>query len=608
MIKVSDFIAQKLIETGIKHIFMISGGGAMHLVDSVGKNTQLQYICPHHEQAAAIAAEGYARTSGKMGVVVVTSGPGGTNTITGVIGQWLDSIPCLYLSGQVKQETTITSCPDLRLRQLGDQEINIVDIVRPVTKYAVLVCDPNKIRYHLEKAIYLATHGRPGPVWLDIPLDIQASMVDEATLSIYNTKEDEIRFDKNLLSRQVSELLHRIINAERPVLLAGHGIRLAGAVVPFLNLIDKLNIPVLTAICGHDLIWSDHPLFFGRPGVCGDRAGNIILQNCDFLLSIGARLGVRQISYNYKAFARDAFRAMVDIDEAELRKPTLNIHMPIHSDASIFIEEMLHQLSGSRIDTKQKWISWCEERKRILPTIFQDNFTNPEYVNSYVFGDVLFKNLKKDSIVITGNGTAYTSTFQIMHIKKGVRVFANQGCASMGYDLPAAIGACFARNKRPVILITGDGSIQMNIQELQTIAFHKLPIKIFVLNNNGYLAIRMTQDTYFEGRHFASSPDSGVSCPNICRIAEAYGLKTARILTENNLSNEMVRILDTPGAILCEILMDPQQTLYPKLSSEVQLDGSMVSKPLEDMYPFLSREDFKNNMIIKPLDEIINKH
>ena len=602
MIKVSDFIVKKLLEIGVKHVFMISGGGAMHLVDSVGKNSQIQYICPHHEQTAAIAAEGYTRTSGKMSVVVVTSGPGGTNTITGVIGQWLDSIPCLYLSGQVKQETTIASCPDLRLRQLGDQEINIIDIVRPVTKYAVMVRDPCKICYHLDKAVYLATHGRPGPVWLDIPLDIQASMVDEANLSTYDPKEDEIHFDKNLLNNQVSELLHRIKNAERPVLLAGHGIRLASAVEPFLDLVDKLNIPVLTAICGHDIIWSDHPLFFGRPGICGDRAGNIILQNCDFLLSIGARLGVRQISYNYKAFARDAFRAMVDIDEAELKKPTLDLHMPVHSDASIFIHEMLNQLSGSEIDTKPKWISWCEERKRVLPTIFQDNSINPKYVNSYVFADVLFKNLKENSIVITGNGTAYTSTFQIMHLKKGVRVFTNQGCASMGYDLPAAIGACFATDKSPVILITGDGSIQMNIQDLQTIAFHKLPIKIFVLNNNGYLAIRTTQDTYFEGRHFASAPESGVSCPNICRIADAYGIKTARISAEKDLSDEILNILNTPCAVVCEVLMDPEQTLYPKLSSKENPDGSLVSKPLEDMYPFISREEFKRNMIIKPID------
>lgn len=603
MVKVSDYICNYIAQKGVRDIFMIAGGGAMHLVDSVGRHPKLRYICPHHEQAAAMAAEGYARTSGKMAVVVVTSGPGGTNTLTGVIGQWLDSIAVLYLSGQVKQETSIESCRHLGLRQLGDQEINIVDIMRPVTKYAVMIREPLKIRYHLEKAIYLATHGRPGPVWLDIPLDIQATMVEEANLFVYDSKEDEICFDNNLLSQQINELLLRMEKAERPVLLAGHGIRLSGAVKSFLRLVNKLNIPVLTAICGHDLIWSNHPMFFGRPGICGDRPGNIILQNSDFLLCIGARLGLRQIGYKYDAFARNAYRVIVDIDENELKKPTLHSNMQIHSDAKRFIEEMLHQLGDAKIKLKHKWINWCKERKCTLPNIFQDNSNNPKYVNSYVFADTLFKLIKPESLVVTANGTAYTGTFQIMHLKKGIRVFANQGCAAMGYDLPAAIGACFARNKRPVVVITGDGSIQMNIQELQTIAFHRLPIKIFVLNNNGYLSIRTTQDTYFKSRYFASSPVSGLTCPDICRVARAYGLKTAKIINERNLSKRISQIINTPGPIVCEIHMDPKQTLYPKVSSKVKPDGSLVSKPLEDMYPFLSREEFKRNMIIKPLDE-----
>lgn len=603
MIKLSDYLIEKLVECGVKDVFMISGGGAMHLNDSVGRCKDINYICNHHEQACAMAAEGYARATGKIGVVIVTSGPGGTNTLTGVIGQWLDSIPVLYISGQVKYETTIESCRNLGLRQLGDQEINIVDIVRPVTKYAVMVRDPLKIRYHLEKAIYLMTHGRPGPVWLDIPLDIQASMINKKSLPAYDPKEDEIHFDNHLLRRQVKDLLSRIRKAERPVILAGHGIRLAGAVEPFIKLVNKLNIPILTAICGHDLIWSDHRLFFGRPGVCGDRPGNIILQNSDFFLSVSARLGLRQISYNYKAFARQAFRAMVDIDESELKKPTLSLHMRVHADARMFIEEMLRQLGDREIKPKHKWLEWCEERKRVLPSIFQDNSNNPKYVNFYVFADVLFKLLKSGSLVVTGNGTAYTGTFQIMHLKKGVRVFTNQGCASMGYDLPAAIGACFARKKKPLVLITGDGSIQFNIQELQTIVFHKLPIKIFVLNNNGYLAIRTTQDTYFKGRYFASCPEGKVTLPDICRVAKAYGLKTAKIINKKNLSNKISQILNTPGPVICEVRMDPKQTLYPKLSSERKPDGSLVSKPLEDMYPFLSREEFKRNMIIKPLED-----
>lgn len=603
MVKVSDYIIQRLVDYGIKHIFLITGGGAMHLVDSIGRNKKIEYTCNHHEQASAIAAEGYTRAGGGVGVVVVTSGPGGTNTLTGVIGQWLDSIPCLYISGQVKRETTIKDCPELKLRQLGDQEINIIDIVRPVTKYAEMVMDVNKIGYHLDKAIYLAKHGRPGPVWLDIPLDIQAAMVDVSKLVKYNSEEDKIKFDIALMRKQIRELLSRIKKSTRPVLLAGHGIRLSAAVGQFNQLIKMLNIPVLTTINGNDLIYSNHPLFFGRPGICGDRPGNIIMQNSDLFLSIGARLGVRQISYNYKAFARGAYRVMVDIDISELNKPTLDMHMKIHADARIFIEEMLRQIDNRKIKVKREWLDWAKERRNTLPNILNDNSSNPRYVNSYVFTDELFKQLSSGDIVVTGNGTAYTSTYQIMKIKKGVRVFSNQGCASMGYDLPAAIGACFAREKKPVVLITGDGSIQMNIQELQTIVSHKLPIKIFVLNNKGYLAIRATQDTYFRGRYYASCGRGGVSCPDICRIAGAYGIASMKVHTEKKLIKAINKVLAIKGPVVCEIFMDPKQTLFPKLSSEVKLDGRLVSRPLEDMYPFLDRKKFINHMIVKPLEE-----
>jgi acetolactate synthase-1/2/3 large subunit len=582
---------------------MISGGGAMHLNDSIGKCRGLKYICNHHEQACAIAAEGYFRASGKMPAVIVTSGPGGTNTITGVIGQWLDSIPALYLSGQVKQETTIEFCRHLKLRQLGDQEINIVDIVKPVTKYAAFVKNPLDIKYHLDKALYLAAHGRPGPVWLDIPLDIQSAIIDEKKLAKYNREKDEISFNRRLIKKQITELLGRIQKAERPALLIGHGVRLAGAAKELRSLINKLNMPVLTAICGHDLIQSGHPLFAGRPGICGDRPGNFVAQNSDLLLCIGARLGVRQIGYSYKTFARHAYRAMVDIDRSELRKPTLDFHMSIHADASLFIKEMLSRLAGRKIAPKKNWLDWCRKKKKILPSLEQDNPGSPKYVSSYVFAGKLFEALKPNSIVVTGNGTAYTSTFQAMRLKKGVRVFANQGCAAMGYDLPAAIGAAIAEKKKQVVLITGDGSIQMNIQELQTLITCHLPVKIFVLNNKGYLAIRATQDAYFQSRYIASGASSGVICPDICRVANAYGIKTSRIYNEKGLAGKISRLLNNPSPALCEIMMDPKQTLYPKISSAVKPDGSLASRPLEDMYPFLPRDEFRKNMIIKPLPE-----
>jgi len=602
MIKLSDYVVSFLSYKGIKHAFMLPGGGAMHLVDSLGRSQDMEYLCPRHEQASAIAAEGYYRASNKISAVFVTTGPGGTNTLTGIIGQWLDSIPCIYISGQLKREMIISAYPDLRLRQLGDQEINIVDIVKPVTKYAETVLEPEKIKYHLEKALYIATHGRPGPVWLDIPLDVQAWMIDESELVGYDPREDEVVFNREQIKEQVGELLAKIEDSERPALLAGYGIRIAGAAEQFIELVEKLNAPVTTGICGSDLIWSDHPLFFGRPGICGDRVGNMVVQNCDLLLSIGARLGIRQISYNTESFARNAYRAIVDIDREELYKPTVFPHMRVHADAKIFIEEMLIAIGSKAFNRKESWVEWCKERKATLPTILEDNPGNAEYVNSYVFTDELFKLLEPGSIVVTGNGTAYTGTFQVMHIKRGVRVFANQGCASMGYGVPAAIGACIARNREPIVLLTGDGSIQMNIQELGTIAFHKLPIKIFVLNNEGYLAQRITSDTYFEGRYTGSDRKDGVYYPNISSVAEAFGLKTAKLDNENNLSGTLQRILDMPGPVLCEILMDPKQTLYPKLSSEVKPDGKIVSKPLEDLYPFLSRDEFRKNMIIEPLD------
>lgn len=602
MIKLADYIAKFVADQNVRHVFMITGGGAMHLNDAFGCEKRIQCVFNHHEQSSAFAAEGYYRASGRMAVVNVTSGPGGTNTVTGVIGQWLDSIPALYVSGQVKQQTIIASCPELGLRQLGDQEINIVDIVRPITKYAVMVRDPLQIRYHLEKAFFLALHGRPGPVWLDIPLDVQAALIKEEDLLPFQpAAEEETVFDHECVDRQVGVLIEKLLSAKRPVIMAGHGIRISGAVDAFHQLIEKLHIPVVTAINAHDLIWSDHPLFFGRPGISGDRIGNVVVQNSDFFLSIGARLGVRQISYNYASFAREAFRAMVDIDPAELKKPTLNLDLPIQSDAGYFIDELSRQLELVSLPAYQEWIKWCSERKAALPTLLQDNTCQPQYVNFFKFEEELSSQLSGNSVVVTGNGTAYTGTFQAVKIKRGMRLFSNQGCASMGFDIPAAVGACFGLRKSPIVLITGDGSIQMNIQELQTIFAYRLPIKIFVLQNNGYLAIRITQDTYFEGRHVGSEPSGGLFLPDIKKIASAYGIAACEIRDDNQLAQGIRDVLAADGPMLCEIVMDPHQTLYPKLSSVVKEDGSMVSCPLEDMYPFLSREEFLENMIIPPV-------
>jgi acetolactate synthase-1/2/3 large subunit len=601
LIKLSDYIARRITEIGVRHVFMISGGGAMHLNDSIGRQPGLTYVCNHHEQASAIAAEGYARISGNIGVCVVTSGPGGTNTVTGVLGQWLDSIPALYISGQVRYDTTVSST-GLPLRQLGDQEADIVSIVRPITKYAVMVTDPATIRYHFDRAVHLARSGRPGPVWLDIPLNVQSAVIEEGDLSQYDPSEDEPRWDRGLAVRHVQATLERIRKAERPLFLAGNGIRLAGAVPAFETVVEKLNIPVQTGFGGHDLIPSDHPRFFGRPSVTGDRSSNFIVQNCDLLLCVGTRLGVRQVSYNYRAFARGAYKIVVDIDPNELRKPTIFPDLAVQCDAGFWLEEMARQLGSMRLPEKKEWTGWCRERRRRYPSVLPEYREEKGAVNSYHFVDVLSSLMGPDDIVVLANGTANTCTFQAIRLKKGQRLFTNSGCASMGYDIPAAIGACFAGGGRRVVCIAGDGSIQMNLQELQTIAHHRLPIKMFVLSNDGYLSIRGTQEAFFQGNYVASNAASGVSTPDIVKIATAYGIPARRVDGHEGLEEGIRETLAVAGPALCDLNMSSGQTLYPKVASERLPDGRMVSKPLEDMYPFLDRAEFLGNMIIPPWD------
>ena len=600
-IKVADYLAKRIAEAGVRHVFMISGGGAMHLNDAIGKNKDLKYVCNHHEQACAIAVEGYSRTTGNLGVAVVTGGPGGTNTLTGVLGLWLDSIPGMIISGQIKYSTTVEST-GLPLRQLGDQEANIIAIVRSITKYAVMVRDPQSIRYHFEKALYLARNGRPGPVWLDIPLDVQAAMIDEDELLPYSLAEDRICFDLEIVKAQAANIIERIRAAERPVFLAGNGIRLAGAMDLFHEVIDLLGVPVQTGMGGNDVIHSDHPLFFGRPSVTGDRSSNFIIQNADVLLTIGVRLGVRTVSYLFKAFARAAYKIIVDIDPAELKKPTIFPDMPVHCDAKILLEEMARQLRGSPVPQKENWIEWCHERRRRYPSVTPEWRAQKDYVNSFHFVDILSGELTSGDVIVLANGAANTCTFQAIKLKKGQRLFTNTGCAAMGYDLPAAIGACFANDHKQVICIAGDGSIQMNLQELQTIVHHKLPIKIFLLNNNGYTSIRLTQDAYFPGGYVAADPSSGVTFPDIQKICAAYGIQSNQAANHEELLEKIRQTLAVPGPALCEVMMAPNQPLYPKLASEVKPDGTMVSKPLEDMYPFLDRAEFMENMLIEPWD------
>lgn len=596
MIKVSDFIARFIAEheDTAKAVFMVSGGGNMHLIDSLGKNENLEYVCNHHEQACAIAAEGYARVSNKIGIAYVTTGPGGTNAITGVYSAWVDSIPTMIISGQVKFQTTIASQPELNLRQLGDQEVNIVDIVRPITKYAVMITDKNSIKFHLQKAIYEAKHGRPGPVWLDVPLDIQGVMVDEADLAEFKIPE-EPKFDT-----KIPQVLDALKAAKRPVIIVGNGVTLAGANEEFLKLIEILKIPVIGTFARYDIVRNDHELFFGRYGTIGNRAANFVVQNSDLIIAIGARLNIRAVSYNWEFFGREAKKILVDIDQNELNKKTIAADIKIKSDAKVFISD-LRSVLKDELDFGA-WLEICKNYRKNYPTIEPFRQNVKEWVDSYNFFDVL-SNHKRDLVYVFGNGTACVSSYQSLHLYENQKVVVNSGCASMGYDLPAAIGACFANGKKDTICVTGEGSLQMNIQELQTIIHNKLPIKIFVLNNAGYISIRNTQNNFFKGHKVGSDKDSGVSFPNIVKLAEVYGFEACRIENQLNLKGELEEILSKPGAVVCEIMLSPTEKMEPKLSSKIKPDGKMVSKPLEDMFPFLPREEFYKNMIIKPVDE-----
>lgn len=599
MIKVSDYVARRLADVGVRHVFMLTGGGAMHLNDSFGQEKRIQYVCCHHEQACAMAAEGYARTSGKLGVVNVTTGPGGTNAITGVLGQWLDSIPVLYVSGQVRYEMTVAST-GFPLRQLGDQEADIVALVRPITKYAVMVTDPKTIRYHLDRAINLASTGRPGPVWLDIPLDVQAAMVDERSLVAYDAGVDSVSRDEAALRCQVGLVLERIRSAQRPAILAGAGIRLAGAADLFQRVVESLDVPVLAAWDAIDILPSDHPLYAGRPGTVGQRAANFIFQNADMLLCIGCRMNTRQIGYNQASVARAAFKISVDVDAAELAKWTFKPDLPICADARSFLELLDRVAQAAPPGLKQPWLDWCAERTRRYPPVTRAMLEDHGVVNPYAFCDALSDALTGDDVVVSSNGAACVVPIQSMRVKLGQRHVVNSGCAAMGYGLPAAIGACLANERRRIICLEGDGSIQLNIQELGTVVYHQLPIKTFVFSNGGYLSIRTTQKAFFQGRLVGEGPSSGVGLPDMARVAEAYGIRSMVIRNHSETSDCMHAALRHSGPVLCDVKMTPDQEIEPRVTSRRLAGGRMVSSPLEDMYPFLDRAEFISNMIIPP--------
>ena len=598
--RAADYIFQFLADRGTEHVFLVTGGGAMFLDDAAGRQKNLKYICNLHEQACAMAAEGYARISGKPGVICVTTGPGGTNAITGVAGAWLDSVPMIIISGQIKRQTCIASYPQIKLRQLGDQELNIVDVVKPVTKYAKMVTDVESLRYELEKAWYLALNGRPGPVWLDIPLDIQAApMPDKELTGFVPEKEMEIPETDEAVLRKVIE---QFKCSKRPAIICGIGVRHAKAVEKLKQFAEKHDIPILTSISGIDLVESDHPLFAGRPGILGERAANFIMQNCDLLLTVGTRMGIRIIGYAWEKVAREACKIMVDVDEAELQKPTFKPDIAIQADAGEFLDKMLSALDED-VKSSAEWLDYCRRLRAKYPVVTQKHRDVKDYVSSYVLPELVSRNCPDNAVVVTGNGTAYTSTFQAIPVRKNMRMFSNEACASMGYGLPAAIGAALADASRQVICFTGDGSIQMNIQELQTVKNYQLPIKIFVYNNDGYLSIKNTQKAFFDGNFVGSEHGSGVILPDMEKISAAYGLPFRRISDNSEAMQMMPLIFADKKAEIIEVMTDPFEELGPKAASKRLPDGTMVSAPLEDLAPFLPREEFLDNMIIKPIAE-----
>lgn len=594
--KLSNYIFQTLVNRGLDTVFLVTGGGAMHLNDAIGRVKGLKFVCNHHEQASAIAAEGYARVANKPAILNVTTGPGAINALNGVFGAFTDSIPIIVLSGQVKRETMLSSYNVPGLRQLGDQEIEIVPMVKGITKYAVTITDPNTIRYHLEKALYLATHGRPGPVWLEIPVDVQSAMIDEGNLEGFNSDELD-GINNSQLEKDVLEVIEKISNAERPVAIASTGIRLANAMEEFQEAIELLGIPVTTA-WSHDVIHYDHPLYIGKQGSIGDRAGNFTVQNADVLFMIGTRMPIRQVSYNWENFAPSAYKIHVDIDKAELIKPTMKNDLPLNYDAKDFLQALIKALKEPKKYNKSKWVdwvAWCIERKKKFPILLPHHKDPEKPINAYHFLYELQQRLTSDDVIVCGDATACIVTFQTSQIKKGQQLFSNSGSASMGFDLPAAIGAATAAPAKRIICLAGDGSIQMNIQELQTVAQHKWNIKIFVLDNNGYLSIKSTQNNFF-GLSVGSSPESGVTFPDMEKVGNAYGIPSFT-LQDFDFTGDVEKILAMEGPVLCNVKLDPDQVFEPKLSSKQLPDGKMVSAPLHDMFPFLSPEELASNMI-----------
>jgi acetolactate synthase-1/2/3 large subunit len=601
MIKLSDFVIDFLVKQGINAIFGLTGGAVVHLFESADKNSDINtYFC-HHEQAAALAAVSYARVKNDIGAVIVTTGPGGTNAITGVVSAWQDSIPCLFISGQARKEHTSHG---KKIRQLGTQELDIISIVKSITKYAIMVDDPYNILYHLEKAVFLAKNGRPGPVWIDLPLDLQWTMIDPKKLSGFSVSEIGQNTPSLALNTNwCKPCQNYIANSRRPLLLIGYGVRLSHGEAILKDFLNIYQIPFVSSYSASDIIPTDHPLNIGRLGISGQRGANLAVQNCDLLICIGSHLSIPLTGTLFDAFAREANIIMIDIDENELEYETVHVDFKIQCDAKTFLEEMVSQGTCSSSQVSIEWREMTEKYKT-YNTISYELGNQKEYINPYVFVDLLSHELKNDDIiVIDGSGTVFYTGFQAINIQEGQRVVCSTGIAAMGSGLPESIGACLANDRRRTICLCGDGSIQLNVQELQTIVHNNLPIKIFIFNNDGYLAIRQTQDGFLERHYVGSDSHGGVSLPDYQKVSNAYGIKACKLKNNISLLNDIRLILNEDGPLVCEIMISRDQDVIPRQGFFLRPDGTYVPRPLEDMYPYLERNEFLENMLITPLDE-----
>jgi acetolactate synthase I/II/III large subunit len=602
--KLSDYVFRAVAESGVKHVFLVPGGGAMHLNDSLSRCAELEFVCNLHEQASAIAAENYSKATNHLGVALVTTGPGATNAITGLAGAWLDSTPCLFISGQVKRaDRMFTSDGEpLGVRQVGMQEVDIVSIVRPLSKYAVTIDDPESIRYHMEKALYLARSGRPGPVWIDIPLDVQAMPIEPEQQSGFDPAERETGAKIDLESL-VGEAIRALNASDRPMILVGNGVRLARAEKEFLELIELLDVPVEATWLAIDLIADDHPLFVGRPGSLAPRGANFAIQNCDFLLTLGARLDRVITGYSPERLARGAHKVMVDIDPAELGKMGDSIQTKVQADAGEFMRALLRRKSEIQPKDRSPWKQRCAEWKIRYPVIQAEHRKPEGLVSMYHLAEALQDVLPDNTPIVSGSsGSAIELFLLALRVKPGQRVFHTTALGSMGFGIAASIGVCMANGRRPVVCVDGDGGFQFNIQELETVARLQLPITFFVLNNDGYASIRISQTAFFGSPRIGSNRETGQSLPDVGKVAQAYGLMTDTIRDQSDLRADLRRVLGRGGPLVCDTLILPDEFRGPRLSSVQRPDGSFVSKPLEDLYPFLPREEFLANMLI-PVEE-----